>query len=298
VSTENPKREHPSTYFVQDRSNLQELERVRLQDEMLTHMMGGVLPEQPDPTLFREVLDVGCGCGGWLIEAAKSYPTMKRLAGVDVSGKMIEYARERAQAEGVADRVEFYVMDALRLLEFPDDSFDLINQRLGGSYLRTWDWPNLLQKYQRVIRAHGTIRITESDVFHSNTPAFTQLSDIFLTTLFKAGHFKTQQMDGLMHTLAPLLEQQGFQQVQTRPHLMRYPAGTYEGKLFAEDAKHAFRTLAPFFRKWTRLPDNYEELYQQTLIEMKQPDFVGAWNMLTVWGHPPVAKVRSQIRYQ
>lgn len=35
---------------------------------MVTKAMGGALPEQADPTLFRRVLDIGCGTGGWLIE--------------------------------------------------------------------------------------------------------------------------------------------------------------------------------------------------------------------------------------
>ena len=54
------KKEHPSTYFVQDRSNVEEMERLRFQDELLTRNMGGVLPEQEHQERFRSVLDVGC----------------------------------------------------------------------------------------------------------------------------------------------------------------------------------------------------------------------------------------------
>jgi cyclopropane fatty-acyl-phospholipid synthase-like methyltransferase len=39
--------------------------------------MGGVLPEQPELTVFRRVLDIGCGPGGWIFEAAQAYPEMK-----------------------------------------------------------------------------------------------------------------------------------------------------------------------------------------------------------------------------
>src|SRR5689334_21717163 len=101
-TTFNPKREHPSTYFVQDRSNLDEMIRLHIQDRMLTVGMGGVLAEQTDPTIFQTVLDVGCGTGDWLIEAAKTFPTMKRLVGIDISAKMLDYARTQAEEQGVS----------------------------------------------------------------------------------------------------------------------------------------------------------------------------------------------------
>src|SRR5215472_14472607 len=123
----NPRPEHPSTYFVQDRSNEEELSRLQTQDQMVTTSMGGVLPEQVDPTIFERVLDVGCGTGGWLIATAKAYPTIKLLIGIDINRKMVEYARELAERAGVADRVEFHVMDGLGRLEFPQDFFDLVN---------------------------------------------------------------------------------------------------------------------------------------------------------------------------
>ena len=49
--------------------------------------------------------------------------------------------------------------------------------------------------------------------------------------------------------------------------------------------KRAFRTTLPFMRKWTRVPDDYETIYQQMLSEMQQPDFMAPWNLLTVWGN-------------
>jgi SAM-dependent methyltransferase len=124
-----PQREYPSTYFVQDRSNQEELNRLRVFDYTLTAGMGGVLPEQPDPTAFPRVPDVGCGTGGWLIELAKTTPTCTRLVGADVSFTFVEYARAQAEAAQVSDRVEFRLMDALLMLEFPTGTFDLVNHR-------------------------------------------------------------------------------------------------------------------------------------------------------------------------
>src|SRR5690349_20361610 len=109
--------DNPSTYFVQDRKNKKELTRLMMQDKKLTAVMGGVLPEQPDPTVFHRVLDVGCATGGWLIEPAQTYPTMS-LMGIDISQRMIEHACVQAKAHQVNDRVEFHVMDVLHVLDF------------------------------------------------------------------------------------------------------------------------------------------------------------------------------------
>src|SRR5262245_42190235 len=110
-----PSRERPNTYVVQDRSNLQEVRRLQLQERLMTVALGGLLPEQPDLTRFESVLDMACGAGGWLVELAQNVPSISRLVGADISQRMVEVAREEAEVSQVQDRVEFRVMDALRL---------------------------------------------------------------------------------------------------------------------------------------------------------------------------------------
>ncbi len=285
-----PRREHPSTYFVQDRSNEEELTRLHVQDQMLTAGMGGVLPEQPDPAIFQRVLDVGCGTGDWLIETAKTYPMISLLVGVDISEKMLEYARAQAEARQVSDRVQFRTMDALRMLEFPADYFDLVNERLGSSFLRKWDWPKLLSEFQRVTRPGGVIRVTECDLTENNSLTLTHLYDVFLQALYNAGHYFTLDRRGVIDELANLLKQHGLQNVQTRMHLLDCRDGTPEWQPYYENVRHGFRTLLPFFRKWTRVPDDYETLYQQALSEMQQPGFAATWGLLTAWGNKPRSK--------
>lgn len=282
----NPHRELASTYFVQDKSDQDELTRVRIQDQMITNMMGGVLPEQPDPTKFEYVLDVACGTGGWLIEVARTYPSIKKLVGIDISKRMIDYARERAKEQQVDDRVEFFVMDALRLLEFPDNYFDLVNQRFGASWLRTWDWPKMLAAYQRVTRARGTIRITEGEFLAGGSDtAHQRLNQLLLQAFHSSGNIFTPEPDGVTSQLASLLHQYaGIRDQQTRSHVLRYRVGTPEWQIGYDDTKLIYRTILPFLRKWTQVPDNYEQLYQQMLSEMQQPDFTATWNLLTAWG--------------
>ncbi len=289
MSTEpSARREHPSTYFVQDRSNEVERERVTLQDQMFTQRMGGVLPEQPDPTIFSRVLDVGCGTGGWLIEAAKTYPAMTTLVGADISIRMVEYARKLAQEQGVSDRVEFHVMDALRMIEFPQSYFDLVNQRMSWAYMRTWDWSNLLQKYRRVAKSGGVIRISETAASgETNSPALNQLSTIACDAFFNAGHLFERRADGLTSKLADLLHQQGFQNVQTRKVMMEPEIGSAAEAASKENLRLLFRTMLPFLQKWTQVPKDYDQIYQQALDDMNKSDYRGQWEMVTVWGTNP-----------
>ena len=283
-----PRHEHSSTYIVQDRSNEEEMQRLHVQDQMMNTGMGGLLPEQDEPARFQRVLDVGCGTGGWLIELAKAYPQISRLVGIDVNRNVIQFARSQAAAQGVGDRVEFLVMDALLVLEFPNGFFDLINQRFGVSYLRTWDWPRLLQEYLRITRSGGVIRITEDDIpARSGSQALLQLGDLALQALYRAGHFFHCANDGIISELASLLSQQGVKNIQTRAYALEYRGGTSQGRLFAEDMQHLLRTMKPFLQKWSTVPDNYEELYQRMVRDLDEPACTTIWNLLTAWGNKP-----------
>jgi ubiquinone/menaquinone biosynthesis C-methylase UbiE len=282
----NPRREHPSTYFVPDRANQDEMKRLQIQGSRTTASMGGVLPEQSDPASFQRVLDVGCGTGNWILETAKTYSSISYLVGVDISKKMIEYACSQAEAEQVSKRVEFRVMDALRMLEFPTGSFDLVNQRSAISWLRTWDWPKLLEEYQRVARPGGVVRITEANwLVETNSPALSLLSELSLKAFYQAGHLFTPNSDGVTSELPRLLSRHGLENVQIRAFAMEYRAGTQEWQDHYRETELGCRTIQPFLRKWVRLPDNYEEICQQALSEMQQPDFVVKGHMVTVWGN-------------
>jgi ubiquinone/menaquinone biosynthesis C-methylase UbiE len=279
------KPEKPSTYFVQDRSNQEELRRLQMQDHLLTAAMGGVLPEQPDPGRLRSVLDVGCGTGGWVIEGAQTIPTVTRWVGVDVSRTYVEYARVQAEAAGVSNRVQFHTMDALLRLELRDHTFDLVNQRLGMGWLRTWDWLKVLSEYQRVCRQDGVVRLTESDVVWKNTsPALTRLGELYVQAFHRAGSLFAPTHQGLRGELARLLHLHGFHDVQTQSCVIDYRAGTAEGESMLANAKLAYRTGLPFLRKWTKVPEDYEQLLQQIVSETQQPDFEASWSLLTAWG--------------
>ena len=269
---------YASTYMVQEVSNKEELNRLAFQDQMLTTSMGGVLPELSDLTGLHRVLDAGCGTGGWLLEMARAIPTIAVLVGVDIRKATITYARTQAAADPVGRRVKYHVIDALDMSQLPPRFFDLVNQRLGMSYLRIWDWPRQFAEYQRVARSGGIIRITESCAPESNSEALNQLNDLLMRALSGAGHlFVTDSPSGVIDGLVPLFKQQGLSKVQTHLHTLEYRAGTPEGELFCKDEKRLFQVVRPFLSKWSHVPYNYKEIYRQALHDMQSPDFVATW---------------------
>lgn len=279
--------EHPNTYVVQDRSE-EEIARLVIQDKMMTTGMGGVLPELDDPTTLRQILDIGCGTGGWLLETAKTYPAIEKLVGVDISSKIVAYARSQAETGHLDGRVRFQMMDALGTLAFPTSSFDLVNQRVGVSWLRTWEWRKILVEYQRVTKPGGIIRIAEGHIVtESNSPALTQLFGLLLEAFYHSGRLFTRSSDGVMSELVRLMTQYGIQDVKHQIHPFVFRPGTEAGQCFYENILHFFRVGLPFLQKWTHVPNDYREIYEQALKQMQHPEFLAISTLLTAWGKSP-----------
>jgi ubiquinone/menaquinone biosynthesis C-methylase UbiE len=256
--------------------------------------MGGVLPEQPDTSRFKRILDIGCGTGDWLIEAAKAYPALTKLYGIDNSSDLVNYARSQAEERGVQNghmeadpRLEFMVMDARRGLEFPTHSFDLVNIRYAESWIRTSDWPHMLPELLRVSKPGGVIRLTEGNFVQTSSPSFDRLNRLLVQSYHRAGHYFAADINGITNHLPELLKQHGVQNVQTRIHTFESRGDTPAGRELADDMRLGYRTVEPFIRQWADVPDDYEDIYERMVLEMRSPETVTVWRVLTAWGTTP-----------
>lgn len=105
----------------------------------------------------KYVLDVGCGAGTTPCYLVKRYGC--RVVGVDISEKMIERSRERANREGVADRAEFRVADA-QDLPFEDSIFDAVITESVTAFPE--DKQRAVREYARVAKPGGYVGLNES----------------------------------------------------------------------------------------------------------------------------------------
>lgn len=279
--------DNPSTYFVEDRGSNPEMVRLIIQDNLVTEGMGGPLAEQPDPASLHRILDVACGPGGWILELARLYPQMD-LVGIDISWRMIEYDRVQAQAMGLADGVEFLVMDASKSLTFADNTFDLVNIRLVTSWMLAKDWPVVLRELLRVTRPGGVVRVTDAEtIMQSNSLAHMQLGQMVHCALYKSGHLFADEIAGTTLILPQLLTESGCQNVQSQTHILEYLGGTVGGENFYQNMMYGYQTLVPFLQKWGCIAEDYDAIYQQAMNDMQQKDFHATWKLVTVWGTKP-----------
>jgi ubiquinone/menaquinone biosynthesis C-methylase UbiE len=239
-------------------------------------------------------MDVGSGSGGWVFTTARTYPEMN-LIGIDISQRMVDYARRQAKDLQLDGRVEFHVMDALLLLEFPNDYFDLVNLRFGVGYLRTWDWPKMISEMLRVCRPGGVIRVTECEVGgQSSSSAIMQIYDMLTCALFRSGHLFEEKKSGLIDHLVPLLTRHGCQQVQSRICVAAPQVGTPEATAASENIVAMCRVSRPFLEKWGCLASDYDTISQQVLEQLQDPESPGSTTLLTVWGNKPGAALHHE----
>jgi len=105
------------------------------------------------------MLDVGCGTGFTACQVIKKYDC--RVVGIDISEKMIERSKERAQKENLERKVEFHVADVTSL-PFEDSTFDVV---IMESFLNILGDPDTIKKalgeVLRVVKPGGHVGANE-----------------------------------------------------------------------------------------------------------------------------------------
>ncbi|AFY58475.1 methylase involved in ubiquinone/menaquinone biosynthesis [Rivularia sp. PCC 7116] len=99
------------------------------------------------------VLDAGCGPGVHSIRVAKAG---YRVCAIDISNTMLSEAQQRAKAENVADKIEFYQKD-LTKLDFPDNSFNYVFS--WGVIIHIRDVEKALNELARIVKPGGKLAL-------------------------------------------------------------------------------------------------------------------------------------------
>jgi SAM-dependent methyltransferase len=286
---DNNKAEDSNTYIF-DSESPTEMARLIELDRYITKAIGGPLSGAPSPASLRQVLDLACGPGGWVLDVSFALPDAE-VAGVDISKTMTDYARARARSQGITN-ASFGVMDITKPLDFADSSFDLVNARALIAVLRKENWQPFIAECKRILRPGGTLRLTELiDGGNTNSPAFERLQELGSLVLKRAGYgFSVDgRTYGLSPTLPGLLRASGFQNVHTLAHALEFSAGAPAWA----DVYHNYEVVIQagteaFVKTGVATAEEVEHLFQHMIIEMHQDDFRGMWHMITILGTKPL----------
>ena len=276
-----------NTYVI-DAESAAEMTRLLHQDQLITSLLGELLPERPGFAPPRRVLDLACGPGGWAQAVAFANPDIE-VVGIDISRTMIDYARAMAQMQGLRN-LTFMVMDVLKPLDFPENSFDLVNARLIFGFMPPSAWSALLQDCMRITRPGGIIRLTECESDITNSPSTQRLTGMVTHALQLAGrsfspdgrHF------GIIPMLGHFLREAGCQSIQKQAYALDWSAGMEAHESTRLNLEFLLKLLEPFLVKMQLTTEaEFDSLYQSALAEMQSSDFCAVTIFLSAWGSKP-----------
>lgn len=276
--------EKQNTYLIDAESGA-EMARLMNQQRLLEQEFGELFPGSIAINRVKDVLDIGCGPGGWALDMAFAYPKIN-FTGIDISKNVIDYANAQAFTRGM-NNATYRVMDATKPLAFSDNSFDFVNGRLLLGFMSPAAWPRLMRECWRITRPGGYICMTECEAGQSNSVAFETMMRLSARALFRAGQsFSPDGYHvGIIPMLGKLVQDAGFQSIQTTAHAVDFSAGTrgYDG--FYDDMQALLHLIQPFLLKMeVTTKEEVEELYQQALADILSPDFRTVWFYLSVTG--------------
>jgi len=279
--------EHNNTYII-DAESAAEMARLNLQGQIYTQVQRGPLAERNNNfTGLRHILDIACGPGEWALDVAERAP-MSTVTGIDISERMIAYARAQAQAKSLQN-AQFQIMDILHLVKFPSASFDLMNARLLTGVLPSAYWPGLVQHYSRLLRPGGMIRLTEAGSGDSSSVSLNWFMGKLTQALRSSGYgFSTDGRSYGMYQLGSLLRNGGFSEVTWGASILDYSYGTPAHVSSLENARIALKLTQPFLaRAGVADEQEIDHRYQSMLVEMESPTFSGIQELMTVYGTKP-----------
>ncbi|KAJ7619183.1 hypothetical protein DFH06DRAFT_1235568 [Mycena polygramma] len=115
-------------------------------------------------------LDLGCGTGSWVIDAAKEWPTCE-FVGFDLVDIQIPLKTLPPEYESIAERITWVHGNFLtNKLPFEDDEFDHVHIHAIALGVPENKWGTLFEEINRILRPGGVVEVMEDDIIFPLLP--------------------------------------------------------------------------------------------------------------------------------
>ena len=149
------------------------------------------------------VLDVGCGPGAAVVRVGERVGPEGTVVGLDVSGEMVERARERLARRGFGDRAILIHGDARNMRRVADDSVDAVVMTFTFELLSSADQERVLEECRRVLVPTGRLGVlslahedrrvvTLYETLHRRLPGLFDCRPIDLEARLECGGFSVR----------------------------------------------------------------------------------------------------------
>lgn len=278
--------EEPEPVFGDNKSGreLQELQRLVLQDAMFTDIFTPLIPPPlASATAPMHILDIACGPGIWATRVAKKYPHV-HITAIDIDEAILDYARLHAMGEGVSN-VTFVQVDYHHLDQaFPQEHFDFVQVRQVLWYLGP-KGTCLIQQWSNLVKRGGMMRLTDWEASTTNSPSFNLLTAYLMEAVYARGLSDSKYRIGLVYKLVPYLRSAGLSRIVEVPHYVNFSAGTKFHNMYIQDITQGSITLRPLIvGSKVVTEETYNECMQKSIEEIDNPDFLGGHFFLSAWG--------------
>ena len=273
-----------NTYFI-DPKNPADVVRLNRQGTLLDRHTDTV-PQEFVPWENKRILDLACGPGGWALKVASKFPLVTVVA-LDIDEFMIRYARAQAEVQE-QDRVQFYLANILKPIDFPDASFDFINARFLQSLMRTSDWDSLAKECFRLTKPGGLIRMTETGARIVLAPKQQRVDELLSLAFWRTKMSFCEFSSSVSPLLKQFLGRVGYRVIREVPYLLNLSYGTEFYEPLVEGARTTLHLIKPFILK--HVPEaagELDELFEGVLRELASEDHTEHWFITSVIGQKP-----------
>lgn len=276
--------------YVLDSESPQEMARLIEQQRRIKQTMGGTFASLPELPEDARVLDMACGPGSWILDVAFERPDVKAI-GVDISKIMINYASARARSQDLTNTT-FAIMDITHPSDFSAGSFDLVNAEGLMAVLSRDKWQPFIAECTRLLRPGGFLRLAEPyDFGVTNSAAIERIQELGTHMLWKLGYgFSVDgRTFGLAHTLPSLLRQAGYTNTKSQAYCIEFSFDQPAWIDYYRNYQSAYQQAKMLWVQAGLITEeDFDQLYQQMIIDMNTETFQGMAAMITVSGEKPV----------
>jgi ubiquinone/menaquinone biosynthesis C-methylase UbiE len=263
-----------------------ELARLVQQSNLYDRAIRDLFPPPIDPERLHQVLDVGCGPGGWVMSLAQSYKHCQ-VVGIDISPQQIAYAAAQAKVQRI-ENVQFLARNIFDS-RLPDGFFDLVNMRFGVSFLDRESWPEFLKICHRLLKPGGSLVVFEGENSINNSAAASLLQHWTAQVMHRLGKgFGHGYSVGVVAMLEKLFKEAGYENTQVYPYVINSSTGSEMHAVSMRALTNIINQLQPFIITLLDVSqETFLETAQAAQEDMKKENYCCVTFHLSVVGSTP-----------